>query len=45
MNEFDTTAYILGFTKGESEGERYVNIEGDISCVDDGDGNITISEG
>ena len=40
----DTVSYILGLKKGKGEGGGQVIIEGDITCVDDGNGNITITE-
>lgn len=49
---FDTVSYIMGkksgYGKGYEEGEEaakgVVVIESGISCIDDGDGNIIITE-
>lgn len=40
---FDIISYILGLEKGRGEGN--VVIEGSVTCTDDGNGNITITEG
>lgn len=39
---FDAVSYIMGFESGKDV--QIVEIQGDITCVDDGDGNITITE-
>lgn len=41
---FDAVSYIIGKTQGASEGAGVVVIESGITCADDGDGNITITE-
>ena len=41
---FDEVSYIMGFTKGKSDGQSDVVITGAINCADDGNGNITITE-
>lgn len=45
---FDTTSYIMGYKggykKGEADGASAVVIESGITCADDGNGNITITE-
>lgn len=45
---FDTVSYIIGYkggyNKGEVEGASMVVIEGGVTCTDDGNGNITITE-
>lgn len=38
---FDTVSYILGQTAGKSS----VEIDGEIVCTDDGEGNVTITQG
>ncbi len=40
----DIVAYLLGFIKGKAIGAQAVVIEGGISCTDDGNGNVTITE-
>lgn len=40
MMSFDVVSYLLGKTAGSSS----VVIESGITCTDDGDGNITITE-
>lgn len=40
----DIVSYILGLIKGKAEGAGNVIIEGGITCTDDGNGNITITE-
>lgn len=40
----DIVSYILGLIKGKSMGASHVIIEGGITCTDDGNGNITITE-
>ena len=35
---------IISYILGHENGERNVVITGAINCVDDGDGNITITE-
>lgn len=37
---FDLASYIMG----QEDGKKAVVIEGDITCTDDGEGNITIEE-
>lgn len=41
---FDIVSYILGHIKGESDGRENIVIESGVNCVDDGNGNITITE-
>lgn len=41
----DIVSYILGHTKGKADGASDVVIEGSITCTDDGNGNITVTEG
>ena len=36
---FDAISYILGLENGE----KIINLDGEITCTDDGDGNITIT--
>lgn len=40
----DIVAYLLGFFKGKAIGVQEVVIEGGITCTDDGNGNVTITE-
>ncbi len=40
----DMVSYIMGHSKGESDGASVVEINGAVNCADDGDGNITITE-
>lgn len=40
----DILSYILGFESGQSKGASTVVIEGGITCTDDGEANITITE-
>ena len=41
---FDIKAYIMGLIRGKAEGEKNVVITGAVTCTDDGNGNITITE-
>lgn len=41
----DFVSFLVGLIKGRREGEKNVTITGSITCTDDGDGNITITEG
>ncbi len=41
---FDMASYIMGHTDGEKSGAGEVIIESGITCTDDGEGNVTISE-
>lgn len=41
----DIMSYIIGHVGGEKEGTKHVEIESGITCTDDGQGNITITEG
>ena len=45
---FDAASYIMGHVKGEAKGVEEatgtVVIENGITCTDDGNGNITITE-
>lgn len=41
----DIVSYILGHIKGKSDGQSDVVITGAITCTDDGNGNVTITEG
>lgn len=41
---FDDTSYIMGYTSGKTAGKSDVVIESGITCTDDGNGNITITE-
>lgn len=40
---FDETSYIIGYETGKNSGS--VTIDGTLNCTDDGQGNITITEG
>lgn len=40
----DLISYILGQIKGKNDAKNSVIIESGITCVDDGNGNITITE-
>lgn len=41
---FDIVSYLMGLVKGKKEGSKEVVITGGITCTDDGDANITITE-
>lgn len=41
----DIVSYILGLIKGRIEGASNIVIEGTFTATDDGNGNITITEG
>lgn len=41
---FDISSYIMGKEDGIDEGQGTVVIESGITCTDDGNGNITITE-
>lgn len=45
LGMIDIVSYILGLVKGKAEGASNVIIEGEVTCADDGNGNITITEG
>lgn len=36
--------YLLGFIRGKKAGKGMIVISGGITCADDGNGNITITE-
>lgn len=40
----DIISYIIGYTSGQAEGASEVTIDGNLTCTDDGEGNITITE-
>lgn len=40
----DIISYIIGYDAGESKAQGTVVIDGGITCADDGEGNITITE-
>lgn len=40
----DIISYIIGYTSGQTEGAGEVTIDGNLTCTDDGEGNITITE-
>lgn len=41
---FDMASYEMGRVNGKAEGAGTVVIESGITCVDDGNGNIVITE-
>lgn len=41
---FDEVSYIIGYQKGKKAGTENIVIEGGVTCTDDGNGNITITE-
>ena len=40
---FDAVSYIIGYESGQDV--QIVEVTGDITCTDDGEANITITEG
>ena len=42
---FDATSYIIGYEYGKEAGTSNVVIEGEVTCTDDGNANITITAG
>jgi hypothetical protein len=40
---FDAVSYIIGYESGKDV--QIVEVTGDITCTDDGEANITITEG
>lgn len=40
----DILSYIIGYTSGEAANSGVVDIEGGVTCTDDGEGNVTITE-
>ena len=43
-NNLDMTSYLIGYYAGDETGKREVVISGAITCTDDGDGNVTITQ-